>query len=85
MPGAYSITIIDQMSLLTENLIDFIVQKYNTYLTKTNNKLGFTEIYTSFNFQVLGSNRHADQGAVGINQKVEQQLHQKNKILITGQ
>jgi len=76
----------DQISLLTEDLINFIAQKYNAYLTKINNKAEFPEVYASFNdFQVLCSNRRGEQGAIEINQKVEEHLHQKNKIHITGQ
>jgi len=75
-----------EISLLSDDLIDYIADKYCAYLSKVNNNAEFTDIYTEFNqFQVLCSNRQGEQGIIEINQKVEEKLQQQNKIHIEGQ
>jgi exodeoxyribonuclease V alpha subunit len=76
----------DQIGLLSEELIDYIAERYASYLLKINNNSEVTDIFAEFSrFQVLCSNRHGEQGVIEINRKVEAQLHQQNAIHIAGQ
>lgn len=75
-----------QISLLTDNLIDYTAEQYAPYLSKVRNNADFTEIYTAFSqFQVLCSNRRGEQGVVEINLQLEAKLQQQNKIHLSGQ
>lgn len=76
----------DQVGLLNEELIDYIAERYTSYLLKINNNADFIDIFAKFSlFQVLCSNRHGEQGVIEINRKVEAKLHQQNVIHIAGQ
>lgn len=74
-----------QVSLLEENLIDYIAEKYSYYCQLIKNDAGFKDIYAAFcQFQVLCSNRYGQNGVNDINDKVEQKLVRENKIQQSG-
>ncbi len=76
----------EQIGFLAEDLIEFIVSQYTSYLVKINDNAAFNNIFAEFSrFQVLCSNRHGEQGVVEINQKVEAKLQQQRFIHISGQ
>lgn len=74
-----------QVSLLEENLIEYIVKQYANYLLEINNYADFIDILNAFNqFQVLCSNRQGEKGVYDINEKVEQELHRQKKLQLSG-
>ena len=76
----------DQVSLLDEDLIDYVALRYTAYLAKIIDKACFIDVFNEFSqFQVLCSNRQGEQGVVAINQQVEERLQQQKSIKITGQ
>jgi len=75
-----------QVTLLTENLVNYVANQYTFYLTQIKNKADFSTIYAEFHrFQVLCSNRQGEQGVIEINHKVEEKLHQNKIIHLSGQ
>ncbi len=75
-----------QVSLLKDNLIDYIVSRYSPYLLKVTNCEEFTDIFAEFSqFQVLCSNRSGENGVIELNRQVETAIQRQNKIHISGQ
>lgn len=75
-----------QVSLLEQDLINYITEQYNHYWQKISNNDDFAVIFYTFNqFQVLCSNRYGEYGVYDINEKVEKKLTAQNKIKMSEQ
>ncbi len=76
----------DEVSLLNDDLINYIANAYTPYLSAIKKDADFNEIYTEFcRFQVLCSNRKGERGVTGVNQQLETLLQQQNQIHQSGQ
>lgn len=75
-----------QISLLKEDLIDFVAEQYRDYLQLIKNNASYIEIFNAFSqFQALCAHRHGENGLIEINLKVENKLFQQNKVQLKGQ
>lgn len=75
-----------QVSLLEENLVNYAIKHYTTYLESVENNADFNTIFTLFNqFQILCATRYGENGVVETNSIIEERLIQKYKIRTSGQ
>ena len=76
----------DNIGLLSDDLIPFVVEKQVGYLHQIAAGSGFAQIYQSFSeFQVLCATRYGKKSVDEINGKVEQQLADQQLISPSGQ
>lgn len=74
------------VGLLQENVVNYAVKRYASYLSGIKGNVSFTEIFTTFGlFQILCSNRHGSRGVIEINQQIEASLIQSYNIRKSGQ
>ncbi len=71
----------ENITMLDQDLIDYVAAQQTDYLRLIKNGAGFDEIYRAFSrFQVLCSNREGKNSVSDINYRVEQKLFGQNSI-----